>query len=130
MNARRTRPVDISPWGENPPRWIELLASEVESSNRKLAAERIGVSRTAVSLALSNRYPSPSTSGIERRVIAALDGRECPAQGERISAQQCRKYRERPAPTHNPMAMRIWRACQSCPHNPECAASQPRGDDQ
>lgn len=117
---RRTRPVDITAWGDQPPRWIRLLAAEVEASNRTEAGKRIGISRSAVSLALTNTYPSPSTAGIERRVIEALDGRECPAQGQRISAQQCRDYRERPAPTHNPMAMRIWRTCQGCPHNTEC----------
>lgn len=115
---RRTRPVDISNWGDEPPRWIRLLAAEVEASNRRLAAEACGLSRTAVSLALANRYPSPSTQGLERRVIEALDGRDCPAWGERISVEQCRDYREQPTPTHNPMAMRKWQACQSCPHNP------------
>lgn len=110
--------VDLSAWGDEPPRWVQLLAAEVEASNRKRAAERIGMSRTAVSLALSNRYSSPSTAGIERRVLDALGGIDCPAHGETISTQQCRDYRERPAPTHNPMAMRVWRTCQSCPHNP------------
>ncbi|GEK71564.1 MULTISPECIES: hypothetical protein [Halomonas] len=120
MSARRTRPVDISAWGDEPPRWIRLLAAEVEASNRQLAGQRIGMSRSTVALALANRYPSPSTAGVERRVLAALDGLECPAQGKTISSQQCRAFRERPVPTHNPMAMRNWRICQACPHNPDC----------
>lgn len=115
----RTRPVDLSAWGDEPPRWIRLLAAEVEASNRTEAGKRIGMSRSAVSLALANRYPSPSTGGIEQRVIDALDGRECPAQGKRISAEACHEFRSRPAPTHNPMAMRAWRICQGCPHNPQ-----------
>lgn len=122
--SHRTRPVDISAWGDEPPRWIRLLAAEVEATSRTLAGQRIGMSRSAVSLALANRYPSPSTAGVERRVLASLDGIHCPAQGETISTQQCREYRERPAPTHNPMAMRIWRTCQSCPNNPNCGGSQ------
>lgn len=124
MNACRTRAVDISAWGDEPPRWITLLAAEVEASNRQAAGQRIGVSRTAVSLALANKYPSPSTAGIERRVLQALDGRDCPAHGEIISAQQCREYRDRPAPTQNPMSMRVWRVCQRCPHNPDCGDTQ------
>ena len=126
MNAiRRTRPVDISSWGTEPPRWISLLADEVRVTNRKIAAERIGVSRSAVSLALANRYPSPSTASIEKRVLEALDGLKCPAQERTISVEQCRDYRTRPAPTHNPMAMRMWRHCQTCPNNPNR-----QGDDQ
>ncbi len=121
MSPRRNpRPVNLAGWGPEPPRWIRLLAAEVEASNRSEAGERIGVSRTAVSLCLANKYSSPSTSGIERRVLQALDGRDCPAQGCRISAEQCREFRERDCPTHNPMSMRIWRVCQGCPHNPEC----------
>ncbi|WP_035597061.1 hypothetical protein [Halomonas salina] len=127
MSARRTRPVDISAWGDEPPRWIRLLAAEVEASNRQLAGKRIGMSRSTVALALANRYPSPSTAGVERRVLAALDGLECPAQGKTISSQQCREYCQRPAPTHNPMAMRDWRTCQACPHHPG-SPQHPRGE--
>ena len=127
MNAiRRTRAVDISNWGEEPPRWITLLANEVRATNRKMAGDRIGVSRSAVSLALANRYPSPSTSSIEKKVLEALDGLNCPAQERTISVEQCREYRSRPAPTHNPMAMRLWRSCQTCPNNTD----RQQGEDQ
>ncbi|MCY1517755.1 Mu DNA-binding domain protein [compost metagenome] len=40
--------------------WVQLLAAEVARSNRTRAGARIGISRSAVSLALVNRYPSPS----------------------------------------------------------------------
>lgn len=119
MSKTRRTPVDISAWGDNPPPFITLLAAEVVASNRRVAGERIGMSRTAVALVLANKYPSPSTAGIERRVLDTLGSRECPAMGERITTQQCRDYRERPAPTHNPMAMRVWRVCQTCRHNPD-----------
>lgn len=117
--------VDLSAWGEQPPLWVSLLAREVEQSNRKSAGERVGVSRTAVSLVLVNRYPC-STAGVERRVMDVLGRIECVAIGEVITAEQCQTYRERKAPTHNPMAMQHWRACQHCPNNPNCAAEEPR----
>lgn len=117
MSAVR-KPVDLSAWGDEPPRWVRLLAAEVEASNMTRTGERIGMSRSAVSLALANRYPSPNTAGVEQRVIEALDRMTCPALGAEIDSNQCRRYREREAPTHNPMAMRAWRACQNCPHNP------------
>ncbi|MCY1563092.1 hypothetical protein D9M68_1005790 [compost metagenome] len=94
--------------------------------NRTLAARRIGVSRSAVSLVLVNRYPSPSTSGIERRVLETLGRLECPAQGEQVTVIQCQEFREKRAPTHNPVAMQSWRACQHCPHNPGCTTKEQR----
>ncbi|MCY1540158.1 hypothetical protein D9M68_757790 [compost metagenome] len=105
---------------------MRLLANAVEQSNRTQAAERIGMSRTAVTLALQNRYPSPKTDRVERRVLDALGRIECVAVGEVITAEQCQTYRERPAPTHNPHAMQHWRACQHCPSNPRCAAKEQR----
>ena len=118
--------VDLSAWGEQPPLFVSLLAGEVNRSNRTLAGRRIGMSRSAVSLILSNRYPSPSTAGVERRVMEALGRIECVALCEVITAEQCQTFRERRAPTHNPMAMQHWRACQHCPNNPSCTAQEQR----
>ncbi|SED09101.1 hypothetical protein [Pseudomonas anguilliseptica] len=116
--------VDLTAWGAEPPQWINLLAREVEQSNRTRTGERIGISRSAVSLVLANKYPSPSTAAIERRVMDALGRIDCVALGEVITAEQCQSYRERKAPTHNPMAMQHWRTCQNCPNNPNCNAQE------
>lgn len=112
--------VDLTAWGAEPPLWVRLLASAVEQTNRTKTGQRIGMSRTAVTLALANRYPSPSTAAVERRVLDALGRIECVAIDEVVTAEQCQSYRERPAPTHNPHAMQHWRACQHCPQNPNC----------
>ncbi|MGJ8523038.1 hypothetical protein R84981_001731 [Carnimonas sp. R-84981] len=112
------RIIDTSAWGNEPPRWIELLAAEVEATNMTRAGARVGVSRSAVSLALANRYPSPSTERIERRVLDALDRIQCLVANDAVSSVECQSFREKPAPTHNPMAMRLWSKCQRCPHNP------------
>lgn len=116
--------VDLSCWGEQPPLFVTLLAREVEQSNRTKAGERIGMSRSAVSLVLANKYPSPTTNNIERRVMDTLGRLECIAVGEVITAEQCQTYRERPAPTHNPPAMQRWRDCQFCAKNPNCTAQE------
>lgn len=118
--------VDLSAWGEQPPLFVALLAREVEQSNRTKAAGRIGMSRTAVTLLLQNRYPSPSTEHVERRVMKTLGRIECVVLGEVITAEQCQTHRDKPAPTHNPHAMQHWRACQHCPQNPRCAAKEQR----
>ena len=121
-----TTAINLEAWGEQPPLWVQLLAAEVARSNRTRAGARIGMSRTTVSLVLVNRYPSPSTAGIERRVLAKLGRLECPAKGEVVTVIQCQEFREKPAPTHNPMAMQHWRACQHCPNNPSCTAQEQR----
>jgi hypothetical protein len=119
MNAAR-----LEAWGEQPPLFVQLLGAEVARSNMTATGKRIGMSRTAVSLVLANRYPSPSTSGVERRVMDALGRLECVAVGAVVTASQCQSYREKPAPTHNPSAMQHWRACQFCPNNPNCNAQE------
>lgn len=119
MNAER-----IAAWGDEPPLFVQLLGAEVERSNMTETGKRIGMSRTAVSLVLANRYPSPSTAGVERRVLVALGRIECVAIGEVVTAPQCQSYREKPAPTHNPQAMQYWKACQHCAFNPNCSTAQ------
>jgi hypothetical protein len=119
MNAAR-----LEAWGEQPPLFVQLLGAEVARSNMTKTGQRIGMSRTAVSLVLANRYPSPSTAGVERRVMDVLGRLECVALGEVVTASECQSYREKAAPTHNPMAMQHWRACQHCPNNPNCNAQE------
>ncbi|MFN3881903.1 MAG: hypothetical protein ACK4L8_10795 [Nitrincola lacisaponensis] len=108
---------DISAWGSNPPEWVVALAAEVDSSNRAAVARRMGISRTSVSLVLANKYPSPSTHGIERKVTAMFSGVSCPVMGE-ITAEQCQTERKKPFVASNTTRIRLYRACSSCPHNP------------
>ncbi|MBH2032419.1 MAG: hypothetical protein I8H73_06175 [Pseudomonadales bacterium] len=119
MNTAR-----IQAWGEEPPLFVRLLGAEAARSTMAAAGKRIGMSRTAVSLLLSNRYPSPSTAGVERRVMSVLGRIECVAIDQVITAEQCQSYREKAAPTHNPQAMQQWKACQHCTFNPNCTAQE------
>ncbi|WP_134603745.1 helix-turn-helix domain-containing protein [Pseudomonas aeruginosa] len=115
------RAIDLSAWGERPPVFVQLLAAEVARSSQTKAGEAIGMSRSTVSTILANRYPSPSTSRVERRVLAALSRIECPALGEAVTSVECSEYLQRPAPLNNPVAMRCWKACRACPRNPHTA---------
>ena len=119
MNA-----IDLTAWGEQPPLWVQLLAGEVARSNRTETGKRIGMSRSAVTLVLANRYPSPSTARVEKRVMDALGHLDCLAVGETVTVQQCQDFRKKPAPTHNPTAMQAWKACLHCPHNPNCTTRE------
>ena len=107
-------------WGPEPPLFVRLLAAEVAATNKTKASQRIGMSRTAVSLVLATRYASPSTAGVERRVMETLGRIQCVALDAEVTVDQCQNYREKPAPTHNPQAMQRWRACQHCSINPDC----------
>ncbi|WP_064116741.1 hypothetical protein [Pseudomonas fluorescens] len=111
--------LELAAWGDAPPLFVRLLAAEVAATNKTKASQRIRMSRTAVSLILANRYPSPSTAGVERRVMEVLGRIECVALDDVVTTDQCQSYRKKPAPTHNPQSMQHWRACQHCPHNPD-----------
>jgi len=97
--------------------WLDLLRTEVQSTTMTKAAERLGISRTAVSLCLSGKYGA-KTDKVAAKVLDVLGAMECPALAETITPLECEAYRTRSAPLNNPMAMRHWRACQHCPHNP------------
>lgn len=107
--------------------WLDLLRDAVAASSITAVAERLGLSRTAVSLVLAGKYGA-KTDRIEAKVLAALGQVHCPAQGADIPPDQCRTFREARAPMHNPIAMQHWRICQHCPNNPNCHAKKDSAD--
>lgn len=101
--------------------WRSILLREVDADPRGKAgvAERLGVSRAYVSRALSSG--TSAYAAVPRKfVLRVLDLEadiDCPAQGRKSPRATCRKAND-PAPTHNPLAMRVWRECQQCPNKP------------
>ncbi len=96
--------------------WMSLLQSAVSASNKAAVAEILGVSRTAVSLVMSGKYPA-STDKIAQRVIDAYGRIDCPFLGASIALAECKNYHTSTVPTSSPRAMKHWRACQTCPNN-------------
>lgn len=101
--------------------WRAILAREVDLHPRGKAgvAERLGVSRAYVSRAMSDgtsAYDKVPQTFISR-VLDLESDVDCPATGGRVARAECRKALL-PAPTHNPLAMRIWRECQTCAIKP------------
>lgn len=106
--------------------WRALLETEIAAHRRGKAgvADRLGVSRAYVS-----RVLSPGKSGLAKvpksfvdRVIDRLHVvAECPVTCQPRPRSECRQIGNGPAPTHNPLSMRTWRACQQCAHKPEKA---------
>lgn len=95
--------------------WLELLKRAVDETSQQAVAERLGISRGAVSLLVSGKYPA-RTDRMARLILGAYATVHCPFLEEEISAAACRDYHTREAPTSSPFAMRHWRACQGCPN--------------
>ena len=107
------------------PRWLVLLRNEAEKTSIGKAALRVGYSRTAVSQALAGKYPGDMAK-FEAKVLAALElpmAVTCPYLGLNLPTVMCNDMSTRAAPTHNPVAMNWWRACQSCEHRCESEAA-------
>lgn len=105
--------------------WIELLndavAAERQRTGRKrgaitIVAEKIGMSRSAVSTAMRGEYPG-ATHRIEARVLKVFGGGRvlCPHLGHAIEGALCQSWQTRAQPRSNPDALRHWTACRACP---------------
>lgn len=108
-----------------PPDWRALLTAEVAHHPRGRAgvAERLGVSRAYVSRALNAGAGGSGYAQVPKKFITRVLDRlvvvaQCPATGLDQPRTECRRIACNPAPTHNPLAMRIWIECQRCPYHP------------
>lgn len=113
--------------------WFALLKQRCEGRHRSEVAKLLGVSSPTLSQVLnaSGKYGSgqASTAAVALRVIHTFGNYACPhlsaeAGGtpKHISADQCRQWAHRPAPTGSPRDVQHWQSCQTCPHK---AASAP-----
>ncbi len=96
--------------------WYSMLKRAVNDSSITIVAEKLGVSRTQVSLVLGGKYPS-RTEKFGAKVVQVYGQVVCPHLVARITMQKCREYHSAPIPTCSPRALRHWKACQACIHN-------------
>lgn len=97
--------------------WLDLLRQAVARETIAGVAERVGLSRSTLSLVLAGKYPAKSLNNVEKKVRDALDSWPCPHYGFVIRATDCRVWRERPLPQSSARDIRFWRTCQDCVHN-------------
>lgn len=110
---------------EGEPRALVEAAIE-RLGSKKAVAEKIGYSRSSLSLALSGGYRSGSLDKLEQAIRDALaDTIPCPHLGVDLAPAACADYRALPLQTANPQSVRHWQACRFCPHNP--ASHRPSG---
>ncbi|MDO8414165.1 MAG: LysR family transcriptional regulator [Gallionellaceae bacterium] len=95
--------------------WLTLFKEAVAASSITRVAEQLGISRTAASLVLGEKYPA-KTDKIAAKVLDVFARLTCPHTNVEISHAECRALSISAVPTSSPQAMRHWRACQSCPH--------------
>lgn len=93
---------------------LEILRGEIAAGASQVdLARRVGVSKTAICLLLSGKYPG-GTEKMEQKIRAALTGFACAWNGQKTTARHCAAIASSPAPSWSPAAFRQWQACQSC----------------
>ena len=108
------------------PLWMSLLKTAVTAAGKagkQRVADRLGFSRPYVSRVMNpdgkSGIPNPPQSFIDRVIDRYHVVSECPATQREQPRIECRRLALGAAPMHNPLAMRIWKTCQTCPHKPE-----------
>ncbi|MFZ2269076.1 MAG: hypothetical protein WAV95_15985 [Azonexus sp.] len=100
----------------------QLLTDAVVAAGKKgkaAVAARLGYGRPLISRVLSPNDPLEMSSALADRIIDRYHViPECPATNLAQPRLECLRLNAAKAPMHNPLAMRIWKVCQSCPHKP------------
>lgn len=106
---------------------MRLLTEAVNAAGKKgkaAVAPRLGVGRSYISRVLSPNDPCVLSEAVARKVIDRFHViPDCPATLQQQPRSECVRLARAPAPTHNPLSMRIWKTCQNCPNRPEGAES-------
>lgn len=97
-------------------RWFQLMADAVKATSKQSVADRIGVSRTAISLIINGKYPA-DTKHIAEKVMVLLDRWHCPYLGTDITAEDCSSTHSGSTPSHDPARLAHRRMCRTCDHN-------------
>lgn len=104
-------------------RWYQLMADAVKATSKQSVGNRIGASRTAVSLIINGKYPA-DTKHIAAKVMALLDRWHCPYLGTDITAEECVAVHSGQTPSHDPMRLAHRRMCRTCTHNTQNEKNQ------
>lgn len=117
--------------------WFALLRSRCEGMSKASIARQLDISGGALSQVLNatGKYGTgeASTSRIADRVVHTFGRYSCPHLSEEaggveqvITAEQCRAFAHRAAPTGSPRDMQHWQACRVCPHKAASAPVTPK----
>ena len=94
---------------------LALLQAAVARTGQQKTASLIGISRPAVSLLLSGKYPAKDLAPVTAKIRTALARVDCPHLGRTLALAACQGHRRRPVPQSSAAALRHWQACRGCP---------------
>jgi hypothetical protein len=97
---------------------LDALLELKKTSSQAAIARRLDVSDAAISAALRGKYIG-NVEALAERIRGELLNQTvaCPILGE-ITSRICQDERKKPFHSANPMRVRIWRTCRTCPNNP------------
>ncbi|WP_153116056.1 XRE family transcriptional regulator [Rhodocyclus tenuis] len=107
-------------------RLLIAAVADAGRAGKAAVAARLGYGRALISRTLSPSDPLGMSDALAERVIATYHRIEhCPGTGDEQPRAECLRIAglER-APMHNPAAMRVWKACQTCPNKPAPAGGK------
>lgn len=103
--------------------WFAGLMDEVRRSNKTVVARKLGFNRSSISQVCNGCGPygngDASTKRIESAYRRQYEQLTCPHTHKQVGIVHCRETALRRAPTHNPLQMQQWQACQRCADRPE-----------
>jgi len=103
--------------------WFLGLMAEVQRTSVTAVAARLGFSRTSISQVCNGCGPygegRSSTTNIEIAYRREFEGITCPHTQTTVDVAHCRDVALRNAPSHNPLQMLQWQACQNCSNKPK-----------
>lgn len=101
------------------PLWRTLFDDAIGRYGPVLLAAKLGYNNHTLVSRINGGHVAASEI-FQRRVIDRLHiVAECPVSGLEQPRAECKRLALCPAPTHNPLAMRFWKVCQTCQHKPE-----------
>ncbi|WP_420996210.1 MarR family transcriptional regulator [Cupriavidus sp. 30B13] len=102
--------------------WFADLQREVRASTQAHVAQRMGVSRVTLNIFLNGKGEygngGAKPDRMELRYRQAFEQLSCPHDGQTVGVQHCREKALSGAPTHNPLQLGHWKACQQCEFKP------------
>lgn len=102
--------------------WFNGLLREVAATSITAVAAKLGIKRPTLSLLVngSGLYGSGKAKpdAIELRFRQQFEQLNCPHTGKKVGVAHCREMALRRPPTHNPLLLMQWQACQECSYLP------------
>lgn len=109
--------------------WFAGLMDEVRRASKTAVAQKLGFNRSSISQVINGCGPygdgRASTANIEMAYRRQYEQLTCPHTQMQVGIVHCRETALRNAPTHNPLQMQQWQACQQCAYRPEKDADTP-----